>query len=63
MAPLCACSRHRGMIGARFRWKFHWRMWKNRQRRLIRLIEYAFTTLGVRYLEVRVTADNEEAGV
>ncbi len=27
-----------------------------------RLIEYAFTTLGVRYLEVRVAADEEEAG-
>ncbi|MGQ9548380.1 MAG: hypothetical protein ACUVSY_07375 [Roseiflexus sp.] len=28
-----------------------------------RLIEYAFVTLGVRYLEVRVTADDQEAGV
>ena len=27
-----------------------------------RLIEYAFTTLGVRYLEVRVTTGDEEAG-
>jgi hypothetical protein len=27
-----------------------------------RLIEYAFTTLGARFLEVRVTTGDEEAG-
>jgi hypothetical protein len=37
------------------------RTWKN-SKTLFDQIEYAFTTLGVRYLEVRVTSDDEKAG-
>ncbi len=61
MAPLCACSRHRVTIGTRFSMEVPPEDVEEQQN-IVRSIEDAFTTLGVRYLEVRVTSDDEKAG-